>query len=290
MNQLELENTFGKHNRNKLIKEALMDTDFFQEEIDKGVELIHEWRNDEFYESKMNRLSLLKDIDVESIVTNIFIQSTQFYQDMPLVSAASMLAGSLEEYMDKRSAILTMAEILALLTHCDVYQIYRGNNQQYCIRSLLELGEELETKINNLMYLPPMVSKPRELSKNNHSPFYSKDIDTVFAGSKYNYHEGEVGLDVINTQNSIKYSIDYRIIDNCIEEPSEATEEDLWQQYIDQRDYNHELMKQYEKVYIPNRIDARGRIYTQGYHFNPQSNSYHKAMMQLAKKEVVEGW
>lgn len=290
MNQLELENTFGKHNRNKLILEALMDTDFFQEEIDKGVELIHEWRNDEFYESKMNRLSLLKDIDVESIVTNIFIQSTQFYQDMPLVSAASMLAGSLEEYMDKRSAILTMAEILSLLTHCDVYQIYRGNNQQYCIRSLLELGEELETKINNLMYLPPMVSKPRELSENNHSPFYSKDLDTVFAGSKYNYHEGEVGLDVINTQNSIEYSIDYRIIDNCIEEPSEATEEDLWQQYIDQRDYNHELMKQYEKVYIPNRIDARGRIYTQGYHFNPQGDSYHKAMMQLAKKEVVEGW
>ena len=193
MNQLEMENTFGKHNRNKLIKEALMSTDFLQEELDKGTEIISEWLEEEFYESKMNRLALIKDIDIEGLVTNIFIQSTQFYHDMPLVSAAAMLAGSLEAYMDKKSAILTMAEILALLTHCDIYQIYRGNNQQFCIRKLLDLGEELETKLSNLMYLPPMVSKPRKLSSNNHSPFYSKDLDTVFAGSKYNFHNGEVG-------------------------------------------------------------------------------------------------
>ena len=290
MNQLDMENTFGKHNRNKLIKEVLEDTDFFLEEVENGTNIIKDWLNEDFYESKRNRLDLIKDLDFEQLVSNVFIQSTQFYIDMPLVSAAAMLAGPLEALMDKAYAILTMAEILSLLTHCDMYQVYRGNNQQMCIRPLINLGEELEDKLNSLMYLPPMVEKPRKLKANNHSAHYSKDKDTVFAGSKYNYHDGEVGLDVINRQNAIKYSIDYRIIDVVEEEPSEATEEDLWEQYIAQRDFNHELMKQYEKVYIPNRIDARGRIYTQGHHFNPQGDSYHKAMMQLAKKEVVEGW
>ena len=42
-----------------------------------------------------------------------------------------------------------------------------------------------------------------------------------------------------------------------------------------------------DKFYLTHRYDKRGRTYAQGYHVNPQGNSWNKAIINFANKEVI---
>ena len=53
--------------------------------------------------------------------------------------------------------------------------------------------------------------------------------------------------------------------------------------------YHCELIKAYGNDFsINNRIDARGRIYAEGYVINPQGNDYRKSMLNFSKSVDVE--
>ena len=58
--------------------------------------------------------------------------------------------------------------------------------------------------------------------------------------------------------------------------------------YINQG-YKIQTLMLYHKFWLQNKVDKRGRIYTSGYHLNPQGSSFKKAMLNLKKKEIVTG-
>lgn len=289
LRQNELEEMFSKTNRHQLILDELQSEDWFNEEVTKGIELIQDWLGDEYYESKQIRLAKLAKVkSLKSLVEYYFTASTMFYQNMPLVSAGSMLAHKLEPYFESKvDAIKTTVEIIAVLIPCNIYQLYRNDTQQYCISSCIELEQDTLDKLNKLMYLPPLVEPAKPLTRNTSSGYHTIKRDSLILGNPKNYHDGNIGLDVLNILNKNKYKIDFDFISQVKEEPSEKTEQALWEQYIEQRDYTYSLLSDYEVISLTHKSDKRGRIYSQGYHVNPQGDSFHKAMITLATEEIV---
>jgi len=49
------------------------------------------------------------------------------------------------------------------------------------------------------------------------------------------------------------------------------------------------MVSQGNEFYLTNKVDKRGRIYSQGYHINTQGTSFKKAMIDLAHEELVTG-
>ena len=311
--QVEIEEAFSKSNRIEIILEELNDEEWFIEEVEKGVKLIQDWLSQEYYQSKQDRLALLKNIkSIKGLIEYYFAQSTQFYQNMPLVSAGAMLAHKLDHLYSKPDVIKTTVEMLAVLLPCNIYEVYRNDKQQYCISSTIELCSDTLDKLNKLMYLPPMVGKPKKLTKNNSSPLKTIKRDSLILGYKENYHEDNIGLDVLNILNQTKLAIDFDFINMVKEEPDpinmlphylnggdksfedigdiqpEKLDTALWELYIEQRDFTYDLLKEFDYIRMTYKVGKRGRVYAQGYHINPQGDSYHKAMISLYDKEIIE--
>ena len=60
--------------------------------------------------------------------------------------------------------------------------------------------------------------------------------------------------------------------------------------FKEQSAFFFKLMKHHgNSLYITNKVDKRGRIYSQGFHINPQGDSYHKAMINLKHREIPTG-
>ena len=289
LSQYEIEEAFSKHNRNATILEELEVEEWFNEEVEKGTQLIQEWLADEYYESKQIRLAKLSNLkSIADLVRYYFIQSTTFYVNMPLVSAGAMIAHKLDNLFDtKAESIKTTVELLAVLIPCDMYKLYRNEYEQYCIESRIVLSDETLNKLNQFMYLPPLIEPAQKLTKNNSSAYKTIKRDSLILGNSMNYHDGNISLDVLNTLNQTKLVIDYDFIDMVHEEPSEHTDKSNWDMYVQQRDFTYDLLKEYDYVILSYKPDKRGRVYSQGYHINPQGNSYHKAMLTLYETEVV---
>ena len=67
-------------------------------------------------------------------------------------------------------------------------------------------------------------------------------------------------------------------------------QKDNWMRYKRQSYYFYSLMaNQGNKFYFGNKVDKRGRIYTQGYHINLQGTPFKKASLNFANKEQVTG-
>lgn len=153
--------------------------------------------------------------------------------------------------------------------------------------------KRISAYIKQSMYLPPMVCAPRILIKNTDSGYLTKEHDSVILKS-YNHHNDDVCLDTLNTFNHVAYSLDIRMLTTFDEQPKKVID-------------NHEKQLQFNKFredsyavfklliqsgndfHSTHKVDKRGRTYCQGYHCSSQGNSFRKSILNLAKKELVNG-
>ena len=49
------------------------------------------------------------------------------------------------------------------------------------------------------------------------------------------------------------------------------------------------MATQGNRFYFTHKVDKRGRIYSHGYHINPQGSAFKKAMLELSEPELIEG-
>ena len=313
--QKQIEQYFGEHNISKDIIEEFQQTPVIVERVQQGVALLTEWLNGEYYSSKQARLAQVAILDLEAIVyktvTTIAMKCTQF---MPLVSVASLLAHQLK-FADQRDGILTMTEIIAVLADIDLYDLDRANKfAQISVKTRIELSDELKERAQNSRFLPPLLHRPAVLRNNRHSGYTTLRGDSLILGGFQNHHDNHISLDVLNTLNRNQFEIDEEFISTIDEQPSakvhnrlDEWEEDYdelsreekemyeleknnWQQYKEQCYVTYSLMLRHgNKFYFQHKVDKRGRVYTYGYHLNPQGNSFKKAMLNLAHKEVATG-
>ncbi len=318
--QLINERQFNKRHIDGYIRAELFEgTENILPEVQQGVELLTNWMQGEYYDSKAVRIHHLKQLDLESLVKELFVGVCYVQHETPFVNVVGQLASRIG-FDDKRDSIQTVAEILAVLCETDIFNINKPHPKaSLYIQSNIQFDEKLTNFINFSCYLPPLVYKPRKLTHNRSTAYYTHESDSVILGGGHNHHDGDVCLDVLNSRNSVPLSLDVEFLCTVEEEPtfdlnkvSDETIEkyerrgypltdwekaDLvrqqktnWLRYKEQSYYFYSLMvNQGNHFYLSNKYDKRGRLYSQGYHINAQGTAFKKAALNLADKELVSG-
>ena len=315
MNQTKIEHLIHPRHITKDIKESLIKD--FSEHISKAVKGLKKWLEISEWESKNIRKEHVSYLDLYSLVADVITATAMnCQQELPYISISSMIS---IDGMDKFNSIKTVSEILAVLEPVGFYEIIKYPSGTRMIQSLIDLDEDLLNRLNLYCYLPPMIERPNKLYHNKSSGYKTINSDSLILGFKENHHDESISLDVLNTLNNQEYEIDTTFISNYerqFHRPQLTPEQLLkehelaqlngyegnYDDYINQ--YNQELAnfemfkEQFnvllnhvkdKPIYFTHKVDKRGRIYSQGYHFNLQGSSYEKACINLRKKELCQG-
>ena len=306
--QEKIEETFSKKFITQKAVDDLLTSESIIKKLNKGVEILYSWFNENHSIDKSLRLLALQQLGINELVQHtVALVALHCSKPMKLVSIASMCIGHLK-MADKVDAIQTMAEVIAMLSDTDLFDC-RKTADGWIVLSRIGLDEEVLRYAYNAFYLPPMIIKPRKVRHNRDSGYITQRGESLILGYYENHHDDDICLDVLNILNANEYELDTDLISTLSEqwhreklsqeEYMELSHEEkliydmdknTWNDYI-QQGYKIQTLMLYHgnKFYLQNKVDKRGRIYTSGYHLNVQGSSFKKAMINLAKKEIVTG-
>ena len=313
--QQKIEETFSKKFIIQKAVDDLLTSESIVNKLNKGVEILYSWFNENHGVDKSLRLLALQQLDINELVEHtVALVALHCSKPMKLVSIASMCISHLK-MADKLDAIQTMAEVIAMLSDTDLFDC-RKTTDGWVVVSRIGLDEEVLRYAYNAFYLPPMIIKPRQVRHNRDSGYITQRGESLILGYYENHHDDDICLDVLNILNANEYELDTELISSLSEDPLEITIEklqenaaakdkylsrfdaekklkqilDTWDDYQEEC-YKIQTLMLYHgnKFYLQNKVDKRGRIYTSGYHISPQGSSFKKAMINLAKKEIVTG-
>lgn len=290
MFQEQIEQLFSKQHRSSLALAELGESVLFNDMVMEGFYHLQDWiqtesDDEEYQQRKQIFFEHYKETDdLISFIQSIYVEVILQKATIPIVSLAAMLSGRLNT--DKVTAIHILAEVLVELANIDNYDVfmYKG---QLSIKRKYMLSNETQLAIEQLMYLPPMISEPKIVEKNRDNFHYSLKPESLILGEKENHHNGDISLDVLNklSQQELALDVDY-IKANPPTKPTGMDQKD-WDMYVTQLDYVYKLINN-NVIYMTYKTDKRGRLYSCGHHINPQGDDYHKAAIELANKVNIE--
>lgn len=313
------ERRFNRKHIDGYIREAIQADPDMQAKIEHGMVLVTEYINtakaDGYYASKNARVMQLANMDLITLITDIFVGVAYCLRDELFTSVTAQMASRLR-FSDKTEAITTTAELMAVLCNTDAFDIRKnGNYASLTVLSRMKLSDKIIKFIDESQYLPPMVVEPLEL-KTNFDSGYLTHNDSLILGSG-NHHDGDICLDVLNLMNRVELSLALDFLCKVEEEPNQpitaeniikaAAKEGIKltmgqakEQMLEQlKSWNrfkihsyrfYDLIQSQGNVFhMTHKVDKRGRAYSQGYQINPQGAAFKKAMIELANAEYIEG-
>jgi hypothetical protein len=268
--QLNNELEYSKRQRNNLILLDVLD-DIPTKIIDSLNLAIDSYRSGTYYESKQVRVNNLpKTMEIVQNILSIILASDS---TKPIQGPATEL-GLTMGYKNQIDAVKTGAEILSLC-HGKLYDI-ELNEDSTTIMPKLKLSADTMDKLNYLQFLPPMLQEPNDWISNTDGGWLWERKSIILG--KGNHHEEYQAYDVLNTLQSIAWTIDIPTYINN-ENPNENMDKSQYDRVI-----SDNLGKPFYFVW---RYDKRGRSYSSGYDLNVQSNEYGKAMISLHHKDYI---
>jgi hypothetical protein len=305
--QEKIEKTFSKKFIVQQAVDDLLTCESIVNKLNRGIEYVNSWLNKDHDVERELRLLAVRELDIKELVMQVVACiSLECQKPMKLVSIASLCARHLN-MSDKVEAIHTMAEIIAVLGETDLFD-NKKTREGWIVISRVELDSEVTQYADNALYLPPLIIKPRKVRHNRDSGYITQRGESLILGFYENHHDDNICLDVINILNSNEYELDTDFINQYEMEWSEpefevgkhthyeeeqitAMSKDYFENYFkEQSQFFIKLMKHHgNSLYITNKVDKRGRVYSQGFHINPQGDSYHKAMLNLKHREIPTG-
>ena len=310
--QILVEQAFSRKGIKKAVLDYMTTVPECAVRINQGVELLKLWcESESSYESKQVRKDHISQMDLLELTTEMFVRIASLSSETTLNNLASQLAGVLG-FADTRVGIQACAEVIAVLCDTNFFNLekYHVNSSIY-VKSNFALPDELIEYIERACYLPPLVIKPKTLTDNRSSGYLTVKGDSLILGGGHNHHNDPIALDVLNLMNGYELCLNEYILENVLEEPTHdldvyeekadkpmseiekqraiTQQKKNWARHLEQSAYfyNHILINN-NKMYITNKFDKRGRVYTQGHHINPQGTSYKKAIVDLYNQSVVE--
>lgn len=165
-------------------------------------------------------------------------------------------------------------KMLNLGAEIGIYDIYLYPNRKI-VKPTIRLEPYTLDKVRMLEYVPPMLCPPNDWVKNNDGGWLSFDKHVVLG--KGNRHSDPQALDVLNKLQKIPWVLDPAVVLNyCSAHPLES----------DARLYASYLERPFYFVW---RYDKRGRMYSEGYNINLQSEQFRRAAISMAHSEVCDG-
>ena len=311
-NQLWLENEYAKKHVHNLIIQELKGTPETYNMLCHAEDILLQWAQSESnYDSKAARKAALLDkydledgFDLSPAVEHVVACVVRSgYTTLNNVAMMCLNLGG--DDLSERQKMDLACEVISMIADSDLYDI-RKPNTLIMVKSCVVLSEALRDHIDHTTYIPPLVIPPKHVTHNSATPYYSYMGESLILGSKFNYHDEEICLDVVNTQNHVPLALSMDFM-ACYEEPepdhvAKAAEKgktllpeellmakDNWAKYQKQcKFFAHLLSRLGNRIYLGNKVDKRGRLYCSGYHVSPQGSSYRKAIVELADAEMVE--
>jgi hypothetical protein len=286
------EYSLSRKHIDKYLAQAIKENPETEAKVQDGVRRLNLWLGKSYYESKNKRLAQLKHLDIEALVRSLFTGIAYYQTPELFVSATSQLAGRLC-FDDKSDSILTVAEMVAILCETDAFDIFKPDRMaSLSIVSNIELPQKLRDAIYRSMYMPPMVCEPKPVKNNFTGPHLTFNECLILGQG--NAHAEDICLDIINMQNTIPLKLDLEFLSKVEEVPNKPItnmeQAKLWSQFKEDSYFVYDLLRsQGNKFWLTNKVDKRGRLYSQGYHVTSQGTSFKKAMIELYDEEVVTG-
>ena len=289
-----IESHYNRKHIDAKIREAIEGSPVMQEKLADGVQLVMSYMSPAtpYYASKTRRIAQLNHMDIPALVLDLFVGVAYVLRPELFTSVTAQMAARLN-FSDRTAAITTVAELLAVLCQTDAFDILKEDKMaSLMLVSRIPLPEKLVQFIEDSEFLPPMVCEPLELT-HNHSSGYLTHNDSLILGSG-NHHDGDICLDVLNIINKVAFKLDTQFLSKVEEMPTfdlDTQEKvDQWTKYKAQSYRFYQLMvRNGNEIRFNNKVDKRGRIYSVGYHLNPQGSPFKKATLELAKEELVGG-
>ena len=308
--QLQVEKAFSRKGIKAAVMQYMDTIPEVEVVINQGVELLRMWcESESSYESKKVRKDHISQMDLKELTTDIFCRIAALGTETTLNNLASQLAPSLG-FDDTRTGIQACAEIIAVLCDTNFYNLVKVHiNSSVYVKSNFSLPDELQAYVERACYLPPLIVKPKILRDNRSSGYLTVKGESLILGGSNNHHNDPIALDVLNLMNRYPLTLNEWVLDNVVEEPTSdlntvedahlLTEIELrkavqqqhrnWNKHLEQSAYFYTHVRvNNNKMFITNKFDKRGRIYSCGYHISPQGASYKKAIVDLFNKSVVE--
>lgn len=223
-----------------------------------------------------------------------------------LQQAVGALIGSfksIESVSRQLKAVNLVIEFCPLLE----LDITKGAEFGY-LDSMVQLDkEELDVLNQQSVTLPSIV--PLRQVRNNSSIGYRTVKKSVIMGGKH--HDYDARLPHINKRNRIAFRIDKDIAGRMLAGNIDAfdptpkinkktgkieTKQEVEERKASYLDLHHNLMDKIKPIvdrdiYFSHRKDNRGRTYVEAYHLNYQGSDAQKALVNLAKTELIaEEW
>lgn len=291
--QVELENTYSIQSLRRDVEAELRDSAVVTAQVAYGLQLLEAWLLLEHFKSKKARLNQLDPMHLEDLVWDVY--STIAYHcvdEEPLVNVCGQMAVSMG-FDSHKDSIRTVSEVVAVLCNSEAYDINKPSKYaSLTIGSRMALSQPLMDRLQNKMFIPPMVSPPKEVTSNFESGYLTFNESLILGHN--NSHAEDICLDSINSQNAITLSLDMEFIKQVVETPSKPHEsiedEQLWSQFLAQSNEVYKIIEDAgNQFWLNNAPDKRGRLYAVGYHVTTQGRPYKKAMIELAHKELLTG-
>lgn len=163
-----------------------------------------------------------------------------------------------------------------------------------------DVSDDVKAMLDRYQYPLPMIVKPNEVKKNSDTGYHTIKGSVILNGSSY-FNDKDMCLDHINRANSVPLALDFSVVrstEGQFDKPKRKVGEDFnefrkrLRQAVVFYETSVEVMESLDglsdKIYMTHKFDRRGRCYSSGYHINPQGTDYNKAVLQLAKKEVIK--
>jgi hypothetical protein len=286
------EERFNRKHIDAKIRAAIQANSDTLQKVAHGVQLVNDFMAGSYYESKNKRIAQIRDMDVEALVLDMFTGVAYCLRPELFTSVSAQMAARLK-LSDRKEAITTVAELLAVLCMTDAFDIFKEDRQASLkLVSCIELPDLVVEFIENSQHLPPMVCEPLPLV-HNYSSGYLTHNDSLVLGTG-NHHDGDLCLDVLNLMGKVPLKLDLKFLCTVEEEPTFELDTqdklDQWNAFKKQSYMFYDLMAQQgNRFYLNNKVDKRGRIYAHGYHITTQGTAFKKAMLEFADEEIVEG-
>ena len=280
MNQTTFEYTLHPKHLSIDIKEYLLQE--YSKDICHIQTVLEEYLSQSYWESKNQRLSVLKSKDTQTVILNVLSKIVLLANDyIPLLTLCSSISSGLDKYHD----IQTCADILWLINQTELIYIDIQRDRRY-IKSNMELSDDLHRRLTIMCVLPPMLTKPRTLRHNKSCGYLTINKDSLILGGKENHHDECISLDVLNTLNQQALQLD---LDICYKFEKELTGDELTHNKAKEQFEFFRDTLQNNTIHFTHKMDKRGRVYSQGYQFNTQGSSFEKACINLKTKDYVTG-
>lgn len=310
--QIETEERYDKKNiRAKLIAEMEHHKPM-NKAIKKATKAIIKWTGKKHYASKTLRLEILAKQDIKTIIQDVMVQIIVIDGTELLSAVVGQCTGLLEGYEDHRAAVTTMGEILVFMCEADLFDLDQAERMvtneggllvkttSFYVNNTWELEKETAKFIEQTRYLPPMLVRPVPLTDNKSSGYLTTESETLILG-KGNHHSQDICLDSLNSFNRIPLALNEEMLIEVTHKMMMNKEKRKAIKSNPDRARQHEklmkdsyhiyvaLIEYGNRFYLTHKTDKRGRTYAGGYHCTTQGNSFHKAIIELADKEIVNG-